>query len=199
MLEPMPEDPKATLHRYLRIAADTLLWKLDGLGEYDVRRPMTPTATNLLGIVKHMAIVTAGYFGAVFGRPFPDAPAWWDVDEPNVDMWATADESREEIVALYQRVWDHAHATIDALPLDAEGNVPWWGEQNNPVTLHRILAHMVAEANRHNGHADIVRELIDGAAGLRQGVSNLPERDEAWWQQYRDRVEAAARAAAQLP
>jgi hypothetical protein len=156
---------------------------------------MTPTATNLLGIVKHMAIVTAGYFGSTFGRPFPDPPAWFDDETPNVDMWATAGESREEIVALYRRVWDHADATIAALALDAEGHVPWWGEQNNPVTLHRILTHMLAEANRHNGHADILRELIDGAAGLRQGVSNLPEQDEAWWAEYRQRVEEAARAA----
>jgi uncharacterized damage-inducible protein DinB len=192
----MADDPKATLQRYLGIARDTLLWKLDGVSEYDARRPMTATATNLLGIVKHMAIVVAGYFGAVFERPFPDAPPWFEEDGPNIDMWATAEESREGVVALYRRAWAHADATVAALPLDAPGNVPWWGEANNPVTLHRILVHVLAEANRHNGHADILREQVDGAAGMRPGVSNLPERDVAWWAAYRQRVEDAAQAAA---
>ena len=57
------------LHRYLRMASDALLWKLDGVSEYDVRRPCTPTGTNLLGLVKHLAIVELGYFGDTFGRP----------------------------------------------------------------------------------------------------------------------------------
>jgi hypothetical protein len=111
-------------------------------------------------------------------------------------MWATADESRDDIVGLYRRVWTHSDETIDALPLDAIGRVSWWPDDRSEVTLHRILVHMIAETNRHAGHADIVRELIDGTAGLRKGVSNLPDRDEAWWTDYRDRVEQAARDAA---
>ena len=63
------------------------------------------------------------------------------------------------------------------------------------MTLHRILVHVVAETNRHAGHADIVRELIDGAAGLRAGMSNLPDVDEAWWEAYRTRLEQAAQQA----
>jgi hypothetical protein len=66
-------DPKADLHLYLQAARDALLWKLDGLSEYDLRRPLTPTGTNLLGLVKHVALVESGYFGETFGRPF-DAP-----------------------------------------------------------------------------------------------------------------------------
>jgi Protein of unknown function (DUF664) len=97
--------PKADLYHYLQTARGTLLWKLDGLSEYDVRRPMTQTSTNLLGIVKHVA-------------------------------------------------------------------------------------------NRHAGHADIVRELIDGTVGHRVDNTNVPDFDAAWWQAYRDRVEAAARQAA---
>ena len=67
--------------------------------------------------------------------------------------------------ALYHRAWLHSDTTIDALPLDAVGHVPWWPADRNEVTLHRIMAHMIAETHRHAGHADIVRELIDGAAG----------------------------------
>lgn len=187
---------KLTLHRYLRTARDVLLWKLDGLGEYDVRRPMTPTATNLLGLVKHVGVGAAAYFGEVFGRPFPEPVLWFtDSDDPTVDMFATAEETREQVVDLYRRSWAHADATIEALPLETTGTVPWWPEERRHPTLHTVLLHMVAECNRHAGHADILRELIDGAAGLREGVSNLPEEDAGWWADYRQRVEDAARRA----
>jgi uncharacterized damage-inducible protein DinB len=195
-----PADAKADLHRYLKIAREAMLWKLDGLSEYDVRRPMTPTGTNLLGIVKHLASVDAGYFGDTFGRPFPEPLPWFADDaEPNADMWATADESREQIVDLYRRVWAHSDATIDSLDLDAIGHVPWWPPEAGEVTLHRILVHMLAETNRHAGHADIVRELIDGAAGLRVDNDNMVPGDQQFWADYRDRLERVAREAGQSP
>jgi uncharacterized damage-inducible protein DinB len=190
---------KADLQRYLQSARDALLWKLEGLSEYDVRRPMTPTGTNLLGLVKHLAYVELGYFGETFGRPEPDATAWIEDDgsNPNWDMWATADESRDEIVGMYRRAWGHADATIDALALDASGRVPWWAGDRGSVTLHRVLVHVIAETNRHAGHADVVRELVDGAAGLRAGTDNLPEGvDEAWWADYREKLERVAREVA---
>jgi hypothetical protein len=190
-------DPKADLHRYLKTARDALLWKLDGLSEYDIRRPLTPTGTNLLGIVKHVASVALGYFGETFDRPSGEPLPWFADDaEPNADMWAAADQSRDEIVALYHRAWAHSDATIETLDLDAIGHVPWWPAEHSEVTLHRVLVHMLAETNRHAGHADIVRELIDGAAGLRDGNDNMAPGDEAWWTQYRDQVERAARAGA---
>jgi hypothetical protein len=112
-------------------------------------------------------------------------------------MWATANESREQILELYHRAWAHSDATIDALALDAGGHVPWWPDDRREVTLHRILVHMIAETDRHAGHADIVRELIDGAAGLRDGNDNMAPGDQGWWQSYRSRLENAAREAAQ--
>jgi uncharacterized damage-inducible protein DinB len=190
-------DPKADLHRYLQIARDALLWKLESASEYDVRRPMVPSGTNLLGLVKHVASVEAGYFGETFGRPFREPLPWVDEDaEPNADMWATADEPRHQIVALYRRVWAHSDVTIDTLALDAVGHVPWWSEEHSEVTLHTILVHMIAETNRHAGHADIVRELIDGMAGLRQDNDNMAPGDAEWWDAYRSIVERAAREAA---
>ena len=185
-------DPKADLHRYLQLAREALLWKLDGASEYDVRRPMTPTGTNLLGLVKHVASVELGYFGDTFERPFPEALPWDDDADPNADMWATAEESREQVIGLYHRAWAHADDTIDSLALDAIGRVPWWPQDRTEVTLHLVLVHVIAETNRHAGHADIIRELIDGAAGLRDGNDNLPQGDQAWWQQYRDKLEAVA-------
>ena len=189
--------PKPDLIRYLQIARDVLLWKLEGLSEFDVRRPLVPTGTNLLGLVKHVASVEAGYFGETFGRPFGEPLPWLDEDaEPNADMWATAEESREDIVDLYRRVWAHSDATINTLPLDAIGHVPWWPPEREEVTLHRILIHMIAETNRHAGHADIVRELIDGEVGLRVDNDNMADFDQASWSTYRDRLEGAAREAA---
>jgi hypothetical protein len=189
-------DPKADLHRYLQTGRDALLWKLDGLSEYDVRRPLVPTGTNLLGLVKHVASVEIGYFGETFGRPSSEPLPWFADDaEDNADMWATADESREDIIGLYHRAWAHSDATIEALPLDAIGNVPHWPEDRREVTLHRILVHMIAETHRHAGHADLVRELIDGSVGLRKDNDNLPPGDGAWWEQFRDRLERAAREA----
>ena len=185
-------DTKADLHRYLVVARDALLWKLDGLSDYDVRRPLVPTGTNLLGLVKHLASVAAGYFGDTFGRPFETPLPWLDDDaEPNADMWASPDESREDILDLSRRAWEHAEGTIEALDLDTRGHVPWWGDRSE-VTLHLILIHMIAETNRHAGHADIVRELIDGAAGHRLGVDNMAPGDETWWRGYVDRLEETA-------
>jgi uncharacterized damage-inducible protein DinB len=188
---------KADLQRYLQVGRDALLWKLHGLDEYGVRRPMTPTGTNLLGLVKHLAYVELGYFGETFGRPADEAGPWVadDGSRPNWDMWATAQESREDVVALYRRAWRHADATVEDLPLDAPGRVPWWDGERAQVTLHRVLVHVIAETDRHVGHADIVRELIDGAAGLRAGGDNLPAVDGAWWSGYRDRLERVAREA----
>lgn len=190
-------DFKDDLRDYLVRARDALAWKLEGASEYDVRRPLTPTGTNLLGIAKHVATVALGYFGDVFDRPSGVPLPWLEEGaETNADMWATADESREEILDLYRRAWAHADGTIDSLGPDAVGEVPWWPENRRRVTLHRILVHVIAETERHAGQADIVRELIDGSVGVRKEADNMPEEDEAWWAAYRDRLEQAAREAA---
>jgi hypothetical protein len=192
-------DPKADLSRYLQEGREALLWKLEGLSEYDVRRPMVPTGTNLLGLVKHLASIEFGYFGDTFGRPSGEPLPWFEPGaEDSADMWATAEESRGQIIGLYHRAWAHSDATIVELPLDAIGHVPWWPEDRNTVTLHHILVRMTAETHRHAGQADIVRELIDGAAGWQEGKDNLPPGDKAWWDSYRERLESAARQASGL-
>jgi hypothetical protein len=189
---------KPALHHYLKRGREVLTWKLDGLGEYDIRRPMTPTGTNLLGLVKHEAGAESAYFGAVFGRPFGEPLPWDRSGDPNSDMFATAAESRAGILGLAARIWAHADETIAALEPDAVGRVPWWPEERAVVSLAQILAHMATEAHRHAGHADIIRELIDSSAGHRPGVTSMPDSDAAWWQRYYDKVEAAARQASGL-
>ena len=188
----MTMGPKADLHRYLQDGRDAMLWKLDGLGEYGTRRPLTPTGTNLLGLVKHLAAMEMGYFGDTFGRPFGEpAPGFEDGAEHNADMWANPEETRDGIADLYRRACAHSDVTIESLPLDTLGQVPHWPEERRTTSLHRILVHMIAETHRHAGHADIVRELIDGSAGRKASDPSLFPADEA----YRERLEQVARDA----
>src|SRR4051812_104038 len=134
-------DVKEELHDYLRGARETLVWKLDGLSEYDMRRPLTPTGTNLLGLVKHSTATHLGYFGEVFGRSSADLSARFSgTAGPAAEFWATADESRDDIVNTYRDAWQFADATISELDLDSVGHVWWWGD--DPVTLHRIMVHV---------------------------------------------------------
>jgi uncharacterized damage-inducible protein DinB len=191
-------DFRADLADYLQEARNLLLLKIEGLSEYDVRRPLTPTGTNLLGLVKHLALVEVGYFSVPFGRPGGQAHPWFsdEVEEDNVDMWARADESREDVLAGYRRAWAQTDAAVQELTLDTVGRVPWWGPDGGAeVTLHRVLVLVIGETHRHAGHADIVRELIVGSVGNQAVGDNLPDHDEAWWQAYRDRLEHAAREA----
>jgi hypothetical protein len=194
MLRMGDDDEKAVLVRYLLLQRDALRWKLEGVSERDARMPMTATGTNLLGLVKHVATVSVGYLGECVGRPFDEPMPWLADDaEPNADMWAGPDETMAGVLALWDRAWAHIDGTLEALPLDAPAHVPWWGERGR-VTLRLLLVHLVAEIARHAGHADIVREQLDGAAGLRDGVSNLPDGDAGWWADYVARLRATAEA-----
>ncbi len=186
---------KNIMRSYLQTARDVVIWKVNGLSEYDARRPLVPSGTNLLGIVKHLTFVELGYFGPVFGRPMGQTNLWFeDGLEDNADLFVGADETREIIIANYRQACETSNATIESLELDAAGSVPWWGDQ--PVTLHHVLVHVIAETFRHAGHADLVRELVDGSIGYSEDDSNVPEHDSEWWRAYRDRVEGEARQAA---
>ena len=188
---------KEHLHDHLRWVREALVWKLDGLSEYDMRRPMTSTGTNLLGLVKHCAISDSRYFGEVFARPFPEPlPRWDDEAASDTQFWATEHESRAEIVGLYRRVWEHSDATIKALAIDAPGYVPWWDEK---VMLFNVMAHVLSDTTRHAGHADILREQLDGAVGMFPQSTALHGHDSAFWEARRATVEQAARAADPRP
>jgi hypothetical protein len=204
------EFAKEYLRSDLRDARTTMLWKLEGLGEYDVRRPLTPTGTNLLGLVKHLTITEAWYFGEVFGRPFPERLPWRDDDADEradvakleamiehklqlADMCATEAESRIEIVDRYRRMWAHSDATIAALDIDAPGHVAWWPRPT--VKLFNILVHVLTETNRHAGHADILREQLDGAVGTEAGSTAMYAGETTLWEHHRAKLERAARAA----
>ncbi|HET6285885.1 MAG TPA: DinB family protein [Amycolatopsis sp.] len=175
---------KEYLHGELREIREAMLRKLDGLSEYDIRRPLTTTGTNLLGLVKHLAVWESRYFGEVFALPFPEpVPRWDDLEQRGTDMWATEHETREEITGRYRRVWEHSDATIAALAIDSPGHVPWWPRPD--VMLFTVLIHMLTETSRHAGHADILREQLDGEV----------ETDAASGQNRRAEIERAAKAA----
>ena len=155
---------------------------------------MTPTGTNLLGLIKHLATWEARYFGDVFDRPFPEPlPRWDDEAASGSDLWVAEHETREEIIGFYRRVSEHSDATISALPIDAPGYVPWWPRPN--VKLFNILVHVLSETHRHAGHADILREQLDGAVGAGPQAKSLPEYDAAEWKNHRAKIEQAAKAA----
>jgi Protein of unknown function (DUF664) len=182
-------DLKAELHSNLQASRAVLLSKLDGLSEYDRRRPMTATGTNLLGLVKHLAGLEYGYLGESFGRPAPEVLPW--VEDGSIwqdaDMWAKPDESSEYLIGLYQRACAHADSVIASLDLDTPGSVAHWPEDRRQTTLGFLLIRMVAETAQHAGHADIVRELIDGKGGPDQDSI-----DQASWRAYLAQVQAAA-------
>jgi Protein of unknown function (DUF664) len=184
-------DLKEELHGKLQAGRAVLLSKLENLSEYDRRRPMTPTGTNLLGLVKHLAGLEYGYLGESFGHPAPESIPW--IEDGSIwqgaDMWAKPDESSEYITDLYRRACAHADGVIAALDLEAPGSVAHWPEDRRDTTLGVLLIRMVAETAQHAGHADIIRELIDGKGGPDQDAI-----DESTWREYIVQVQAAANA-----
>lgn len=187
---PIGADIAADLHRYLQQSRDSVLASLENLGEYDIRRPMTPSATNLLGLVKHLAGIELGYLGDCVGRPAPVRLPW--VEDGSIwegaDMWATAEETKDELVGLYRTAWRHADESIEQLGLDAPAEVLWWAEERRKTTLGALLVRVVAETAQHAGHADILREMIDGRAGGDHDEMG----DAEWWSRHVERVQRAA-------
>lgn len=181
-------DLKGELLRALQGSRAVMLGKLDGLSEYERRRPATPTGTNLLGLVKHLAGLEYGYLGASFGRPPVERPSWFR-DDPydEIDMWATPDESSDYITGVYRQACAHSDITVAELDLDSPGHVEHWADGHQQTTLGVLLIRMVSETTQHAGHADIIRELTDGRIG-----ETTVDADEAFWRDRRSRIQEAA-------
>lgn len=180
------------LLRYLKRESDHLKATLAGLSDYDVRRPMTPTGTSLLGLVKHVASVMFGYFGECLGRPSGVELPWETPEgyEASADMWAGADESREWLLDLYAQAWALVEDSVKTMGLEAPATVPWWPESRRSTTLGYVLVHLLAEVAHHAGHADIIRESIDGRGGREQGELG----DAEWWQAFVAKIQTQADA-----
>jgi hypothetical protein len=185
-----PPGLSGDLLSYLQQSRDAVLRGLDGLDEYDARRPLTPSGTNILGLVKHLTGIETSYLGECVGRPSPVRLPW--VDDGSIwegaDMWATAEQSRDYIVRLYRQSWVHSDASIAELPLDAPARVSWWPAERGETTLGHLAVRVVAETAQHAGHVDILREGIDGQGGPDQGDIG----DAAYWARYVAQIQAAA-------
>ncbi|WUH96843.1 DinB family protein [Spirillospora sp. NBC_00431] len=151
------ESLKASLDRHRKVVP----WKLQGLDEEQARRPMTPSGTSLLGLAKHLAAVEYSWFSETFGRETEPLP--FD-DDPDADLRVGPDETTAGILAFYERARAASDTVIEELDVDARGTA-WHGAT---VSLRWVLIHMIEETARHAGHMDIVRELLDGAAGDHQ-------------------------------
>lgn len=177
-------------HGYLQDARRQVLLSVEGPDEYALRHPMTPTGTNLLGVVKHLIGIEAGYLGRCLDRPF-EMPLPWIDDQSgpgNGDMWATAEEASDYILDLYRRACAHSDAVLGDVGLVAEAQVPWWPEETRVTTSGALLARVLKDTAMHAGQLQILRELIDGQAGS--------DRDDAgndqWWKAYVNELEAVA-------
>jgi hypothetical protein len=180
---------KTELQSYLQATRALMLAKLDGLSEYDRRRPLVPSGTNLLGLVKHLVGIEYVYLGTSVGRP-PEKLLPWEEDGSvwgGADMWALPSESTEYITDLYKQACAHSDRSISELPLDTPAEVPHWPEGDRSTTFGALLVRVVDETAHHAGHADIVRELIDG-----QGGADAEMMDEAGWTDFYAQIQKAA-------
>jgi uncharacterized damage-inducible protein DinB len=154
-------EPKL-LAAFLDYHRATLLWKVSGLSDDDLRRPMTASGVTLLGMVKHIAYVERWWFQAVFAGADVSFP-WSDAD-PDAEWRIEPEDTTASIVALYEAETARSRAIAANADLDtlSQRDNSRSGER---FSLRWIMLHMIEETARHNGHADLMREAIDGATG----------------------------------
>src|SRR5580704_17609975 len=171
-----PEPPHeageaATLTGFLDYQRGTLAWKCRGLSDEQLRVALPPTTMTLGGMLKHMACVEDGWFTEVAAEqplPEPWASVDWDAD-PNWEWRTAASDSGDELRALWAERVERSRAVVKGqLSSGADKALsqahPAWGGQDR-VSLRWILTHMIEEYARHNGHADLIRESLDGETG----------------------------------
>jgi uncharacterized damage-inducible protein DinB len=157
---PLDGDEKALLCAQLDEKRAILLRKVGGLDESQLRSTPTASSISLLGLLKHSAYVERYWFRHVFAGERPGFP--WTDDDPDADWRPEAGETPQEIRDLYLDEVARSRAITDAAALDDEAST---GFEDHPASLRGILLHMIQETSRHLGHADVIRETIDGATG----------------------------------
>lgn len=157
---PVAGDEKAVLSGFLDHYRGLLLQICDGLAEEQLRRSMVPSGTSLLGLVKHLAFVERGWFQETVANQKYEYP--FDLNNPDADFRIEEYESAEDVFNLYRDACDRSRQALEDASLDdlvehprrrADYNVRW------------VVAHMLEETARHVGHADILREQLDGTTG----------------------------------
>ena len=157
---------KEVLHGLLQRHRDLFAWKLAGVSDDDARRAMVPSGTSLLGVVQHLAAMEYGWFCRTFGRPGEEMGI--DEDYLDADMRVEPGRTSADVLAVYRQACAAADRLIEETDLDTTGTE--WGEgdqvfRHGLPSMRWVLAHMLEETARHAGHADILRELIDGTTG----------------------------------
>jgi uncharacterized damage-inducible protein DinB len=152
-------DERAVLTTYLDYQRGVMRRKIAQLDEDGLRRSMTPSGLTLLGMTKHLAYVERYWFGEVFSGEAVEFP--WTDEDPDADWRAEPDETPEGVDALYVDVCERSRAVTAGASLDDV--VTYRGDRR--ISLRAILVHMIEETARHLGHADLMREAIDGATG----------------------------------
>jgi uncharacterized damage-inducible protein DinB len=159
---PFTGGEKESLQVALNRHRDAILWKLEGLSDEDLRRPLVPSGTSLLGLVKHLAYVERSWFQGVWDGQEVSLP--WTKEDPDADWRIEPDETTEDVLALYNGECDRSRAIVAAASsLDDIAEHP--RRQGWRMSRRWILIHMIEETARHVGHADILREQLDGATG----------------------------------
>lgn len=149
---------KETLEAFLDYHRDTLVMKCEGLSDEELRRPMVVSGTNLLGVVKHLGYVERWWFQEVFAAK--SAEFLRRSDDPDAEFRIEASDSTESIIEFYKEECAKSRAiVVAAKPEDIAKH------SNSERSLRWILIHMIEETCRHNGHVDILREMIDGRTG----------------------------------
>ncbi|ROP36441.1 DinB family protein [Saccharothrix texasensis] len=159
---PPRADERETLRAFLDYHRATLAMKCDGLSTEDLRRrSMPPSTLTLLGLVRHMAEVERTWFRRVIGQE--DVPLVWSADGDFQVAYDASTATRSEAFEAWRAEVGHSRRIErEAESLDVTGYHERWGEE---VSLRLVMLHLIHEYARHNGHADFLREGIDGTVG----------------------------------
>jgi uncharacterized damage-inducible protein DinB len=166
---PLRSDEASTLRGFLDYHRDTFRWKCSGLTQEQLAQTLPPSDMTLAGMMKHLALVESGWFESTFAGgehmpPFEDVD--WDAD-PDWEWRTAKDDSPQDLRSLFDEAVRRADAVIDqalagpGLEADSQRK----SRSGEPFSLRWIIAHMIEEYARHNGHADLIRESIDGETG----------------------------------
>jgi uncharacterized damage-inducible protein DinB len=160
---PSTGDERVMMRTFLDFHRATLEWKCDGLSDEDLRRQsMPPSTLSLLGLVRHMAEVERRWFREVLGGE-KLGRVWSDTGDFQAAYDATGATRAEAFAAWHEEIEDARRLEAAAESLDVEVYVDNWGEN---VSLRLIMLHLMHEYARHNGHADLLREGVDGVTGV---------------------------------
>jgi uncharacterized damage-inducible protein DinB len=161
---PVAGTEKEVLGGFLDHYRHTLLDICEGLSEEQLRRPMVPSGTSLLSILKHLAFVERGWFQENVANEQYDYP--FDTGDPDAEFRIEDGETGDDIFELYRQACARSRQALEAVSLDDMVQHP---DRSADYNVRWVVVHMIEETARHAGHADIIREQLDGRTGTGYG------------------------------